>query len=319
MSDHTFPSSTRTALVLGAAGFIGRHVCRRLAEQGFSVLGLGHGQWDETERRAHGLVNWLSADITVDNLTAVTAGVVPEVILHCAGSGAVSHSFTAPLADYQRSVETTMAMLDFARGLAVAPRIVLTSSAAVYGDQGDVDIAEDASLRPISPYGYHKRMAEMACESYSRFFSLKTRVIRLFSVYGEGLRKQLLWDALNKFHRGVYSFFGTGDELRDWIHVEDAARLLVLAATAELKDDPLHVVYNGGHVLASTREVLGASARAAESPLPPVFSGEAHPGNPRRLTGCHDRAQQALGFSGAISLEEGLLRYATWFKAQGGT
>lgn len=318
MSDHTSPLRTRTALVLGAAGFIGRHVCRQLAEQGFSVFGLGHGQWDEAERRAHGLVNWLNADITVDNLRTVTAGVVPEVLLHCAGSGAVSHSFTAPLADYQRSVDTTMAMLEFARGLPLAPRIVLTSSAAVYGDQGDADIAEDASLRPISPYGYHKRMAEMACESYSRFFSLKIRVIRLFSVYGEGLRKQLLWDALNKFQRGVQSFFGTGNELRDWIHVEDAARLLVMAATTELADDSGHAVYNGGHVRASTHEVLGMLARAAESPLKPVFSGEVHSGNPHRLTGCHDLALQALGFSGAIGLEEGLQRYATWFKAQGG-
>jgi|EndMetStandDraft_4_1072995.scaffolds.fasta_scaffold116601_2 UDP-glucose 4-epimerase len=312
MNDDTFQANDRTALVLGAAGFIGRHVCRRLAAQGFSVQGLGHGQWTEEERRVNGLTRWLDTDITANSLRAVTEGVATDVIIHCAGSGAVSQSFNAPGTDYHRSVETTLAMLEFARAQAAPPCIVLASSAAVYGDQGNLDVTEDAPARPMSPYGYHKLMAEMLCESYSRFFSLKTRVVRLFSVYGEGLRKQLLWDALNKFQRGTPSFFGTGEELRDWIHVEDAARLLVLAA---IPGDASHAVYNGGHVLASTREVLSALAQAAHTPLTPVFSGEIHTGNPSRLTGSHERALQDLGFGGAIGLQEGLRRYAAWFKA----
>jgi UDP-glucose 4-epimerase len=316
MSDDSFHAGGETALVLGATGFIGRHVCRRLAAKGFSVRGLGHGDWTLEERRAHGVERWLSADITADSMHAVSEGAVPTVILHCAGSGAVSHSFSAPEIDYRRSVETTLAMLQFARAQSTGPRIVLASSAAVYGDRGDIDLTEDMARQPISPYGFHKAMAEMLCESYSRFFSLKTRVVRLFSVYGEGLRKQLLWDALNKFQRGTPSFFGTGDELRDWIHVEDAARLLVLAASPETSGNPSHAVFNGGHVRANTREVLTALAGAAKTPLMPVFSGETHVGNPRRLTGSHDHAHSGLGFRGAIGLQEGLQRYADWFKTE---
>lgn len=314
MNDPTSQASGQTALVLGAAGFIGCYVCRQLAAQGFEVHGLGHGQWTEDESRANGLTRWLDADIDADSMQAVSEGTAPTVILHCGGSGSVSHSFNTPVMDYRRSVETTLAMLDFARVQAVAPRIVLTSSAAVYGDQGNIDIAEDATASPMSPYGYHKAMAEMLCESYSRFFGLRTRVVRLFSVYGEGLRKQLLWDALNKFLRGTPTFFGTGEELRDWIHVEDAARLLVAAARS---GDAPHAVYNGGHVRASTLEVLATLARAAEMPLPLKFSGEVHTGNPGRLTGSHELALQELGFGGVIGLQEGLQRYATWFKTEG--
>lgn len=311
MSNDTFDTDNRFVLVLGAAGFIGRHVCRRLASQGYTVQGLGHGRWTAEERRAYGLAQWLDADITLDSLHTVTSNAPPNIIVHCAGSGAVSQSFSTPADDFRRSVDSTLAMLEFARQQPVSPRVVLTSSAALYGDQGDRDMDEDAPSSPMSPYGYHKWMAETLCESYSRFFGLKVCAVRLFSVYGEGLRKQLLWDALNKYQRGTRAFFGTGEELRDWIHVDDAARLLVLAA---IRGNDLYTVYNGGHVHASTREVLTRLASAIDAPLTPVFSGEVHSGNPARLTATHDRAATALGFCGAIGLEEGLRRYANWFR-----
>lgn len=314
MSNDTFPSGGSTALVLGAAGFIGRHVCRRLAEEGFVVQGLGHGTWDAQQREAYGVTHWLEADIDLSSLQGLAKSRAPEVIVHCAGSGAVSHSFNAPATDFARSVDSTLAMLEFSRQLPTPPRVVLASSAALYGGQSNGDLSEDAPPAPMSPYGYHKQMAEMLCESYSRFFGLQVRVIRLFSVYGEGLRKQLLWDAMNKFRRGTPSFFGTGNELRDWIHVEDAAQLLALAAT---QGDVPHGVYNGGHVRASTREVLTRLASAAGSSLVPVFSGEVHPGNPARLTANHARAATELGFHGRIGLDEGLSRYAAWYLTEG--
>lgn len=310
MNDATSPPRDRTALVLGAAGFIGRHVCREMNARGFTVHGVGHGGWTAEERSAFGVTRWHEADITLEALRVASDGSSPDVVVHCGGSGTVAHSYREPTSDFDRSVGTTLAALEFAREQAAPPRFVLTSSAAVYGDQGEVDLEEGARLGPMSPYGYHKVMAEQLCESYSRFFNVRTRVIRLFSVYGEGLRKQLLWDAMNKFRRGESSFFGTGDEMRDWIHVEDAARLIGLAATSP---ETLHTVYNGGHVKARTRDVLGALARAAQASSAPTFSGEIHPGNPRRLTGSTSRARIELGFEGRIGLEAGLGRYADWF------
>jgi UDP-glucose 4-epimerase len=262
---------------------------------------------------------WLEADVSADALREVTRGATPAAFVHCAGSGVVGFAYEFPFEDYRRGVVSAALLLEHVRACHKAePRVVLVSSAAVYGDQGVVDLVETNARSPISPYGFDKVAAENLCDAYSRFFGVRTSVVRLFSVYGEGLRKQLLWDAMSKFSRGESRFFGTGDELRDWIHVEDAAALLCAAA---MSAQPAFGVYNGGHVKATTRQVLTELARWHGAGATPEFTGETHVGNPRCLTANWQHAERQLCWSPRIRLDEGLERYARWFKSlatQGG-
>lgn len=298
------------ALVTGAHGFIGRHVCQALAAHGVTVEALGHGAWSPLEAAKWGISRWLEADITIESLNQVTNGGAVDAIIHCAGSGSVAYSYTAPFQDYQRSVTTVATVLEFVRSIAVnRPRIVITSSAAVYGDHGDVDLAESSDCAPVSPYGFHKRAAEDICRSYSRFFGLNISIVRLFSVYGEGLRKQLLWDAVNKLTYGTPQFFGTGTELRDWIHVVDAADLLCAAAFQSRRQLE---VFNGSHEQVTTSHILGLLNALLGTQIPPVFSGEVHTGNPKRLTADTSYVRSELQWRPNISLAEGLCRYVKW-------
>lgn len=304
----------RRALVTGAKGFIGRHTARALAAAGCDVIGIGHGNWKVEEARNFGVKQWIDTDVTLDALVRLDLPGPIDCVVHCAGSGAVSFSYTQPWEDFQRATVTTAAVLEWIRTRGGSrPRLVFVSSAAVYGDQGDADSTESSARSPISPYGFHKLSAEMLCESFSRFFDVPVSIVRLFSVYGEGLRKQLLWDALNKFASGEGQFFGTGDELRDWLHVEDAAGLLALAG---LSRQGAFEVYNGGFEQATTRAVLSRLADAYGHVRPIVFNGATHKGNPGRLTSHCGRSTRLLTWAPRIRLQEGLDRYVAWFKEQ---
>ena len=97
-----------------------------------------------------------------------------------------------PREDFLRTVATTAELLEWLRQEAPRTRLAAVSSAAVHGTGHAGRIAESAPTRPLSPYGYHKLMMERLCRSYASSYGLPCLVLRLFSVDGPGLRKQLL-------------------------------------------------------------------------------------------------------------------------------
>ena len=295
------------ALVTGASGFIGRHAARCLAREGWSVQGIGHGQPDAVECERWGMRAFTPADVALGALTA--SGAKPELIVHCAGGSTVGHSIGRPHEDFARTVATTAAVLEFARTRAAGARVVFVSSAAVYGDAGSAPLREDAPLVPVSPYGVHKRIGEDLCRLYGAQFGVPAVVIRFFSVYGAGMRKQLLWDASDRMRSGNVSFSGTGAETRDWLHVEDAASLIARAQALASRDCP---TFNGGTGTgASVAEVLRVLSAALGRTDAPRFTGERRKGDPAALVADTARAL-AIGWRPQVSWQEGVREYAAW-------
>ncbi len=297
-------------LVLGGLGFLGRHVCRQFQKQGVIVYALGHGSIPFSEIKIWGVDHWVESGITLDTLIYHFGDVHFDAVIHCAGSGSVALAYQQPLDDYNRSVTSVLAGLEFARTTQTKNiRFVLASSAAVYGDK-NIMLTETSHLSPVSPYGLHKKAAENVCKEYSKYFSVNCSVVRLFSIYGAGLQKQLLWDAANKFKNGEQDFFGTGNEMRDWIHVDDAAQLMIKAA---LKEQSVFDVYNGGNYHASTREVLMLLASSLGFNIMPQFNKKTHAGNPLNLIADSRKAKQVLHWMPEITLQDGFSDYAKWF------
>jgi UDP-glucose 4-epimerase len=302
--------SVKRVLVLGGLGFVGRHLCRAFTSKGLLVYALGHGSIPQPEINAWGIHQWVDSSISLETLILHFKNIHFDAVIHCAGSGSVSLAYQQPLEDYHRSVTSVLASLEFVRATQTKEtRFVLASSAAVYGNQNSV-LTESSKLNPISPYGLHKQAAENICAEYSNYFDVKCSVVRLFSVYGAGLQKQLLWDAANKFKNGKCEFFGTGNEMRDWIHVEDAVQLL---SDAALKNQKTIEIYNGCNQHASTYEVLMLLASSLYIKATPRFNGEVHIGNPISLVGNHEKSTRLLKWIPRVSLKDGLIDYAKWF------
>lgn len=299
----------KSALVTGAFGFVGRHVARKLASDGWIVTGLGHGSWTREESHKWGVDEWHVEDVTLEAL--ITYGGKPDIIIHCAGSGSVAFSVSHPNIDFKRTVETMLAVLDFCRVCAPKARIIYPSSAGVYGVVRNLPILESAPLFPASPYGVHKRIAEVLCESYAQNFGLAVAIVRLFSVYGVGLRKQLLWDASQKIMFGQSDFFGTGEEIRDWLHVEDAANLLIAAASHASTNCP--IVNGGGGKGVTVREILAQLFNYFSRVDSPNFSGVARSGDPPGYVADISLVNQ-WNWQAKINLSCGLREYVDWIK-----
>jgi UDP-glucose 4-epimerase len=297
-------------LVTGAYGFLGRHVARLFAQKGHTVVGIGHGEWSREEWESWGLSAWHQGDITLAALKQYAG--CPSLIVHCAGSGSVSFSVENPLADFERTVVTTAHVLEYVRLYAPSCRVVYPSSASVYGAVEAVPIREDCVAAPISQYGVHKLMAEQMVASYARQFGTPAAIVRLFSVYGCGLRKQLLWDACRKLSNNDTVFMGTGGEVRDWLHVEDAAELLSVAAEHASSACP---TVNGGSGEGTTvRDVLfhlGSSLNPRKPPMA-TFSGMQRVGDPNHYI-AHLEGSRAWAWQPTRGWRAGVAEYAAWW------
>lgn len=304
----------KRALITGAHGFIGRHLSRRLAHHGIDVSGIGYGSWTESERITWGIGHWLEGDVSKKNLDTIQGDYGKlDVIFHLAGGSSVGKSFVTPEDDFRRSVLSTFELLEWARLFAQDVRLVFSSSAAVYGAGHTRMIIETDELSPYSPYGVHKRIAEELIESYGNTYGLNVAVIRLFSVYGPELRKQLLWDSCCRLavDSSRLVLGGTGVETRDWLHVSDATTLLQLAAT---NASPKVFLVNGGTgVSVSVQQVAEQLCLAWGSNTQVEFSGMGRTGDPHFLVADMKHAN-AIGFQPRNTWQAGVSEYVNWFR-----
>ncbi|MET4519802.1 SDR family oxidoreductase [Bradyrhizobium sp. I1.7.5] len=306
-----------TIWITGANGFIGQYLTRELAQQGATVDGLGHGAFDEPERRRLGMRCWLNGEIDPANLNALAVHTGrPSVLFHLAGGSSVGASIAQPYEDFSRTVATTARLLEWLRTSAPECHLVVVSSAAVYGAGYLERISESASTHPVSPYGQHKLMIEHLSRSYATTFGLQSTIVRLFSVYGANLRKQLLWDLCARLREGACALTlgGTGKEQRDWTEVRDVARLL--ARSGSKRPGQLVDIINGGSGIGtSVADIARSVASSWGGTIPVEFSGVVRPGDPFSLVADPSRVN-ALPFEWRIAIGAGIADYVAWFKEQ---
>ncbi len=302
-----------TVLITGAHGFLGRYSSFTFKKNNWRVIGIGHGHWGFETPANYGIDKWIEADINFYTLAEINEKL--DCVVHCAGGSSVGYSVQYPLQDFNKTVTTSINLLEYIRIHQPQAKFIYPSSAAVYGKKNNTAICETDTLSPISPYGFHKKVVEELCASYSINFSLSIRIIRFFSIYGPGLKKQLLWDACNRLSsaKGDLLFFGTGLETRDWVHVKDAANLIFKLASIAA---PNIIILNGGTgKTRTTQQILNRLSTLFKNNTDIVFNNRSREGDPKHYQADISNTEK-YNWNPKNNVEDGLKEYVQWFKRQ---
>ncbi len=298
----------KTVFITGIAGFLGRHICRHFAELGWRVAGVDHLA-PENVQLGPG-IRYAQMKLPAPELAAFVRELQPEATIHCAGRASVPLSLEDPAADFHANTLLTFELLDLLRKEAPRSRFVLLSSAAVYGNPATLPVTEAHPVAPLSPYGFHKHQCELLCREFAEVFGLSTFAVRIFSAYGPGLRRQVIWDICSRLlSEKSLRLHGTGDESRDFIHAADVARgIAALVENADARGECYNLAAGEETTIRDLATRLGCILGVS---TPFEFSGETRAGDPLNWRADIARAA-ALGFRPAVPLEQGLTQVATW-------
>lgn len=292
-------------LILGASGFIG-HFCVRSFSEDCDVTGI-----DAQPGMKDVLID---TDFSVTLKELATGSY--DLVLNCAGSSNVSQSFHDPKRDFELNALLVQKILTTIRDYSSHTKFINISSAAVYGNPKVLPISETDELQPLSPYGSHKKMSEEFIHSYCHLYHLKGLSVRIFSAYGEGLKRQFFYDLYTKFQANAQriELAGTGKESRDFICVSDiAGALKILVQKAEFRGEVYNLASGEESFIGPTAELF---ARICGYKGEIRFTQKQFEGYPLNWKADITRLRQ-LGFEPKTKLEAGLQYYVNYLKREG--
>ncbi len=248
---------------------------------------------------AHGIATALAS------ITRVHGPV--ERIIHLAAQVSVVNSVANPLVDMTINYGGTLHVLEYARAYGVK-KVVLASSAAVYGDVTEMPVGEDTPCRPVSPYGMNKYASELALDYYANVHAVPTTSLRFFNVYGPRQDPSSPYSGVISIFtdraragRGL-TIFGDGSQTRDFVFVGDIVRGILAAA----RDGNSRLVANVGTgsevtILELARAIVGLCGGRST-----IDHAEARPGEILKSRARVDRLRDALGVVAETKLVDGL-------------
>lgn len=306
----------KKVLVTGGAGFIGSNLVAELVRKGCAVnvldnLSSGHrcnlGSYPSV-RLTEGDVRDVKA---VDE--AVTGA---ELIFHLAASVGNKRSIDNPLDDAGINVIGTLNVLEAAKKHGVK-KIVVSSSAGIFGELKTLPIREDHPVEPDSPYGCTKLCEEKLSLVYSKLYPLEVVCLRYFNVYGPNQRYDAYGNAIPIFVFRMLSgeplyIYGDGEQTRDFVHVSDVVRANILAAGIEGVSGAYNV---GAGSAVSVNELIRIITGNSGSNVKVIHTAR-RPGDVLHSLADISLAAKTFGYAPSMSLEEGIRDYVIWARSE---
>ena len=311
----------RKALVTGAAGFIGSHLCERLLADGWAVTGVDNFDdfYDPQIKRGNiaaclASKNFRLVEADIRNSAAMDEAIETglDVVVHLAAKAGVRPSILDPILYADVNVTGTAVLLDLARAHQVG-KFIFASSSSVYGNNRKVPFSEDDNVDfPISPYAATKKAGELICHTYHHLCGMSVTCLRFFTVYGPRQRPDL---AIHKFARLIEQgkpipVYGDGSMMRDFTYIDD----IIDGTVAAIDKCSGYNVYNLGEsrpitvneLIAELEKALGKKAVTDRLPL--------QPGDVDCTYADIRKAARDLGFNPSTSIDTGLQAFTVWLR-----
>jgi UDP-glucuronate 4-epimerase len=295
-------------LVTGAAGFIGSHLCERLAGDGWTVVGVDNFDdfYAPQIKRSNiaGCLknkNFQLVEADIRNRAAMDemAGKDIDIIVHLAARAGVRPSIAQPLLYADVNINGTAVLLEAAKEQRIS-KFIFASSSSVYGNNKKVPFSEEDNVDfPISPYAATKKAGELICHTYHHLYGISLTCLRFFTVYGPRQRPDL---AIHKFARLIEQgkaipVYGDGTMSRDFTYIDD-----IIDGTAAAMEKSITV----NDLIAEIEKALGK--KAIKEYVPP------QPGDVERTYANVIKAVKELGYNPTTTIEEGLAQFVTWLR-----
>jgi UDP-glucose 4-epimerase len=302
-----------SALVTGAAGFIGSHLAERLLEDGVEVRAVDRfsDYYDVRLKRAnlakieaHPALTFVEGDLTQLDLGSLLDGV--DVVFHLAAQPGVRASWGREFEVYlSDNLLATQRLLENCRDRDLR-RFVFASSSSIYGDAERFPTKEDDPASPVSPYGVTKLAGENLLRQYFRGFGVPTVALRYFTIFGPRQRPDM---AFNRFIRAgldgeAIQVFGDGLQERDFTFVSDAVAATIAAGDHGAPGAAYNIAGGNQATVADVIEKLGQLIGTEIA----VNHEAAVVGDARKTGADTSSARGDLGYDPEVPLEEGLRR-----------
>jgi UDP-glucose 4-epimerase len=294
-------------LITGGAGFIGSHIARALLELGSDVRVLDNFSSGKRENLQGLEVDLIEGDLRDAARVAESVRGI-NVIFHEAAFVSVPESMEKPQECFDVNIAGTSMLFEAARKAGVQ-RVVIASSAAVYGDSTAMPLVEDTPLRQLSPYAVSKRVDEMYAELFTNQFGLEVAALRYFNVYGPRQRPDSMYAAAvpifirRMLDNKPITVYGDGGQSRDLINVHDVVQANLLAAQHPAAPGQIFNVCTGIETrLLDLLDILYEIFPNA----PKHIHAEPRAGDIYRSIGTPRKAMDTLGFNPQVTLAEGV-------------
>ncbi|MBE0680845.1 MAG: SDR family NAD(P)-dependent oxidoreductase [Anaerolineales bacterium] len=294
-------------LVTGGAGFIGSHISRTLLENGNKVRILDNFSSGKRENLKGQDVEIIEGDLRdVSKVADAVKGM--DIIFHEAAFVSVPESMEKPQECLDVNITGTSILFDAARKAGIG-RVVVASSAAVYGDSEAYPLSEDSPLRQLSPYAISKRVDEMYAELFTQQFSLEVAALRYFNVYGPRQRPDSMYAAAvpifirRMLDNKPITIYGDGGQTRDLVNVRDVVQANLLASEHPAAPGRIFNVCTGVETrLLDLLDILYEIFPNA----PKHVHAEPRAGDIYRSIGTPKKIVETLGFKPQVTLADGL-------------